>query len=281
MARVLELNTLGDTPSRDAYRAALVALFRRPPRRACPTDSQDPAGAQPAPHPRQQGRGRPQAGRRRADHRRPSDRRGAPPSTTALKAHLARFGVPFRENPRIVRGLDYYSHTAFEFVTDQLGAQGTVMGGGRYDGLMQQMGGPPIPARRLGRRDRAAGDAAGRPRRALPAPVAVVPLGGAAEEAAAIDALQALRRAGIRGRDGLSRQRQAPHGARQPHRRPRRRHHRRGRARPRRGADEGPRQRRAGRGAARRSSRRGCGERQPRQQARPDRRPRRRAARAC
>ena len=43
----------------------------------------------------------------------------------------------------MVRGLDYYSHTAFEFVTTQLGAQGTVMGGGRYDGLVAEMGGPP------------------------------------------------------------------------------------------------------------------------------------------
>jgi histidyl-tRNA synthetase len=46
-----------------------------------------------------------------------------------VKRHLAAFGVPFRENPRIVRGLDYYSHTAFEFVTERLGAQGTVMAG--------------------------------------------------------------------------------------------------------------------------------------------------------
>ena len=54
--------------------------------------------------------------------------------------------MPFRENPRIVRGLDYYGHTAFEFVTTKLGAQGTVMGGGRYDGLVEEMGGPPTPA---------------------------------------------------------------------------------------------------------------------------------------
>ena len=104
--------------------------------------------------------------------------------------------MPFRENPRIVRGLDYYSHTAFEFVTDQLGAQGTVMGGGRYDGLMAQMGGPAIPA---------VGWAAGVERLAMllamtparPVPIAVVPMGGAAEEAVAIDVLQQLRRAGI------------------------------------------------------------------------------------
>ena len=63
-----------------------------------------------------------------------------------LKRHLHAFGVPFTENPRIVRGLDYYGHTAFEFVTTRLGAQGTVMGGGRYEGLVQEMGGPPTPA---------------------------------------------------------------------------------------------------------------------------------------
>ena len=52
--------------------------------------------------------------------------------------------MPFTENPRIVRGLDYYNHTAFEFVTTALGAQGTVLAGGRYDGLVEQMGGPNV-----------------------------------------------------------------------------------------------------------------------------------------
>ncbi|WP_298224669.1 histidine--tRNA ligase [Acidocella sp.] len=62
-----------------------------------------------------------------------------------LKSYLTAFGVKFEENPRIVRGLDYYNHTAFEFVTNSLGAQGTVIAGGRYDGLVQQMGGPTVP----------------------------------------------------------------------------------------------------------------------------------------
>ncbi len=57
-------------------------------------------------------------------------------------AGLDSFGIEYKVNDRLVRGLDYYSHTAFEFTTDQLGAQGTVLAGGRYDGLMQQMGGP-------------------------------------------------------------------------------------------------------------------------------------------
>ena len=63
-----------------------------------------------------------------------------------MREHLTTFRVPFVENPRIVRGLDYYGHTAFEFVTERLGAQGTVMAGGRYDGLVEEMGGPPTPA---------------------------------------------------------------------------------------------------------------------------------------
>jgi histidyl-tRNA synthetase len=55
-------------------------------------------------------------------------------------------GVAWTRNARLVRGLDYYRHTAFEFVTDRLGAQGTVLGGGRYDGLIESLGGKPTPA---------------------------------------------------------------------------------------------------------------------------------------
>jgi histidyl-tRNA synthetase len=54
--------------------------------------------------------------------------------------------IPYRINPRLVRGLDYYNLTVFEWVTDQLGAQGTVCAGGRYDGLIAQLGGKPAPA---------------------------------------------------------------------------------------------------------------------------------------
>ena len=54
--------------------------------------------------------------------------------------------MPWKRNPRLVRGLDYYRHTAFEFVTDRLGAQGTVIAGGRYDGLIESLGGPHTPA---------------------------------------------------------------------------------------------------------------------------------------
>ena len=113
-----------------------------------------------------------------------------------LRRYLDAFEIPFTENPRIVRGLDYYSHTAFEFVTSHLGAQGTVLAGGRYDGLVQAMGGPPTPA---------VGWAGGIERLAMllndpPAPerlVAVIPANDALMEAA-IPALQRIRAAGIR-----------------------------------------------------------------------------------
>jgi histidyl-tRNA synthetase len=64
----------------------------------------------------------------------------------AVKAGLDAAGVAFRVNPRLVRGLDYYNRTVFEWTTDRLGAQGTVCAGGRYDALMEQIGGKPAPA---------------------------------------------------------------------------------------------------------------------------------------
>lgn len=63
-----------------------------------------------------------------------------------VKSLLTAQGVEFTVNPRIVRGLDYYSKTVFEFVSDAIGAQGTVCGGGRYDGLVEQLGGNSVPA---------------------------------------------------------------------------------------------------------------------------------------
>ena len=63
-----------------------------------------------------------------------------------LRALLDAAGIPYVINPRLVRGLDYYGLTVFEWVTDRLGAQGTVCAGGRYDGLVQQLGGKPAPA---------------------------------------------------------------------------------------------------------------------------------------
>jgi histidyl-tRNA synthetase len=113
----------------------------------------------------------------------------------AVTAGLDVAGVPWKRNPRLVRGLDYYRHTAFEFVTDRLGAQGTVLAGGRYDGLIEALGGPHTPA---------VGWAAGIERLAMmidaPEPdrptAVIVPLGD--EAAAAGQRLLAkLRHAGI------------------------------------------------------------------------------------
>ena len=63
-----------------------------------------------------------------------------------VRQGLEALEIPFRLNPRLVRGLDYYSHTAFEITSTHLGAQATVCGGGRYDGLVEQLGGPSTPA---------------------------------------------------------------------------------------------------------------------------------------
>ena len=112
-----------------------------------------------------------------------------------VTAGLDAAGVQWERAPRLVRGLDYYRHTAFEFVTDRLGAQGTVIAGGRYDGLIEALGGPHTPA---------VGWAAGIERLAMmieaPSPecpdVAIVPLGERAEvEARGI--ASGLRTAGI------------------------------------------------------------------------------------
>jgi histidyl-tRNA synthetase len=63
----------------------------------------------------------------------------------AVKQILDAVGIPYVENPRLVRGLDYYTHTAFEFIHGALGAQNAILGGGRYDGLSEALGGPPAP----------------------------------------------------------------------------------------------------------------------------------------
>ncbi len=63
-----------------------------------------------------------------------------------VKAHLTAMGIDFKVNPHIVRGLDYYTRTVFEFISGDIGAQSTVCGGGRYDGLISQMGGPSVPS---------------------------------------------------------------------------------------------------------------------------------------
>ncbi len=175
---VLELNSLGDTASRQAHRAALVAYFEAH-RARLSADSLARLGRNAL---------------RILDSKDEGDKHviaGAPMMSdylnaesrtffAAVKTGLDALGIRYHLNPRLVRGLDYYCHTAFEFVTDALGAQGTVMGGGRYDGLVEAMGGPVTPA---------VGWAAGIERMAMlvhdPAPparpIAVVPVGAAAE----------------------------------------------------------------------------------------------------
>lgn len=64
----------------------------------------------------------------------------------SLKRYLEKLEIDYKVNPKIVRGLDYYTKTVFEFVTTEIGAQGTVCGGGRYDGLIEQLGGQHTPA---------------------------------------------------------------------------------------------------------------------------------------
>ena len=189
----LQLNTLGDGATREAWRAALIEHFSAH-RAALSEDSLARLEKNPL---------------RILDSK---DARDRPIADSApaiddfltleagdffakVTAGLDAAGVRWTRNPRLVRGLDYYRHTAFEFVTDRLGAQGTVLAGGRYDGLIEALGGPATPA---------VGWAAGIERLAMlveaPAPAAldaaIVPLGEAAE-AAALRILSDLRRAGI------------------------------------------------------------------------------------
>ena len=138
----LKLNTLGDAASRDAWRAKLVEYFA-----AHGSDLSEDSQARLDKNPL-----------RILDSKEPRDRALADraPSMVltseaedffeAVKAGLNASRVEYEIAPHLVRGLDYYRHTAFKFVTDQLGAQGTVLAGGRYDGLIEQLGGPYTPA---------------------------------------------------------------------------------------------------------------------------------------
>lgn len=189
----LQLNTLGDAATRDAWRAALVAHFEAH-RGELSEDSLARLDKNPL---------------RILDSKDPRDRPIADTAPdidayltseasdffAAVTAGLDAAGVAWTRNARLVRGLDYYRHTAFEFVTDRLGAQGTVLAGGRYDGLIESLGGPHTPA---------VGWAAGIERLAMmiEAPMAagveavVIPMGDAAE-ARALAVLAALRKSGV------------------------------------------------------------------------------------
>ena len=188
----LKLNTLGDAASRDAWRVQLVEHFASH-RSDLSEDSQARLDKNQL---------------RILDSKDPRDKpfaASAPPMTltaeaedffAAVRTGLDSAGVAYELAPHLVRGLDYYRHTAFEFVTDQLGAQGTVIAGGRYDGLIEQLGGPHTPA---------VGWAAGIERLAMlteaPATentylVAVIP-DRSEEQSRAISAASKLRAAGI------------------------------------------------------------------------------------
>ncbi len=117
-----------------------------------------------------------------------------------VKALLSACGIQWTVNPRLVRGLDYYSHTVFEFITTELGAQGTLCGGGRYDGLFEILGGKPTPAVGWGMGIERVLELLKTQEAAVPAPVldayAVIP--DAAALPVAMKTLQSLRAAGVR-----------------------------------------------------------------------------------
>lgn len=197
---VLELNTLGDTESRGAYRAVLVDYLTAH-RGQLSEDSLNRLERNPL---------------RILDSKDEGDKRvvadapvfsdylteGARGFFDQVRSGLDGLGIAYRINPRLVRGLDYYCHTAFEFITEDLGAQGTVLAGGRYDGLIETMGGAATPG---------VGWAAGIERLVMlvdddapaPRPVVVIPVGADAE-AAAFKLTQRLRHAGITADIGFS-----------------------------------------------------------------------------
>ena len=140
----LELNSLGSSEDRVRYREQLVAWLSERSDQLDP-DSQDRLQRNPL---------------RILDSKNAQTQAllvEAPTLASSLSAEsrerfarvtdgLTLLGIPFQLNPRLVRGLDYYSHTAFEITSNQLGAQATVCGGGRYDGLVEELGGSATPA---------------------------------------------------------------------------------------------------------------------------------------
>ena len=140
----LELNSLGQPDERRAHRAALVAHFEQHSE-LLDADAQRRLHSNPL---------------RILDTKNPAMQslvEAAPKLMAflgeaslkhldAVRSMLDAVGQPYRINPRLVRGMDYYNLTVFEWVTDRLGAQGTVCGGGRYDGLVEMIGGKPAPA---------------------------------------------------------------------------------------------------------------------------------------
>lgn len=185
----LNLNSLGDNDSRAAYRDALVSYFSNYTSDLS-EDSQRRLTTNPL---------------RILDSKDQGDKdiiAGAPKMSEYMNDESKAFfayvcngltvaGVPYVHNETLVRGLDYYTHTAFEFITDALGSQGTVLAGGRYDGLIKQLGGPSTPGIGwAGGIDRLAMMIA-EPRPKL-RPIVMMPMGEAAEFKA-IEIAEALR----------------------------------------------------------------------------------------
>lgn len=194
----LEINTLGDASARAAHRAKLIAYLEQHIDRL-DDDARRRLHTNPL---------------RVLDSKNPQVREvvaGAPrlenDLDAAARAHFDAFrkgldaaGIAYTVNPNLVRGLDYYNYTVFEWITDQLGAQGTVCAGGRYDGLIEQIGGKPAPAcgYAMGvERLLALMEGAGTPLAATPSDAYVVRVGDAAQGFAAQVAEQ-LRDAGLR-----------------------------------------------------------------------------------
>jgi histidyl-tRNA synthetase len=177
----LEINTLGDPASRATYREALRSYFA-----ARVSELSDDSRRRLERNPLRIFDSKEEADQRVTRYA-PAFADYLTPESCSffdrVRAGLDGLGISYRVNSRLVRGLDYYTHTAFEFVTTDLGAQGTVMGGGRYDGLIELMGGPALPG---------VGWAAGVERLAMliaepPSPqgsVSLIPIGEAGETAA-------------------------------------------------------------------------------------------------
>ena len=140
----LEINTLGSGAAREQYRQALVT-YLTPRKDELDEDSQRRLTSNPM---------RILDSKNAATQALLADAPRLPDFVDAdstahyeeLKSLLSAMGIPFRENHNLVRGLDYYTHTVFEWVTQDLGSQGAVCAGGRYDGLVERLGGKPTPA---------------------------------------------------------------------------------------------------------------------------------------
>ena len=197
IAPTLQLNTLGDHASRQRHRQKLIAYYEAH-QDALDEDARRRLHSNPlrildSKNPAMQALN--DAAPRLMDELEDAARAHFDAVQTLLRAN----GIAFEINPRLVRGLDYYNRTVFEWVTDQLGAQGTVCAGGRYDGLIEQLGGKPAPAAGFAmgiERLLALIEAGGRAI-ATPVPDAYIVHAGDAAQAFAWQAASALRSAGL------------------------------------------------------------------------------------